>query len=285
MDENWKIREINNYGDVFFRCKVGYKDKTKFTPCSSNFTSFVRTDFFFLAGFSTHYLLKDKIINTVKEAGVLQKLMEIEERNREHAKNEIIKTTGQKPALEITPEFDGVYVLTTDNSLIGVPMVDYEELLAKEEISENPSRKLRLALGFETKQYLKIPTNKFKALIIKGFDLSNIEMRLAMRQVRASHSGVIDELSMRQTKTFPLELVNVFKFYPDEKLTLLDFKRKTLDKSTIYFEPVDRRTLGNINRGTFLLISNKSSSVTWPSYASRKGSIDDKPIFWLIGSY
>lgn len=288
-DSSWNLTGGRYHGDnVYFICKVGSKDTTKFTPCSSNFTSFVKTEFFFLAGSSTYRLSKSKIIDAIKETDLIHKVMEIErEREREskkHVEDKKINllTDEQLPAQQKTltepiPEFDGMYILTTDNFLIEVPIATYDHLNAYDEISHKDKwlygGASKISISFKTDQYHKIPINRFKALIIKGYDLSNIELRLCRRQI----------------KLFSSEFSNEFKFYPDERFTLMDFKRKSLDKSVFYFEPAHKKVLGDMNSGIYFFISHKSNDVPWSSFTRQQkgmlGFASDKPTFWLIGSY
>ncbi len=284
-DDSWNMTGGRYHGDdVYFHCKVGSKDTTKFSPCSSNFTSFVKTEFFFLAGSTTYRLSKSKIINAIKDADVIQKVMEIERENKKHAEDKKINLLSdeqlpaqQKTLQEPIPEFDGIYILTTDNFLIEVSVVTYEHLNAYDEIPHKDKwlygGASKISISFKTNQYHKIPINRFKALIIKGFDLSNIELRLCRRQL----------------KLFSSEFSNEFKFYPEERFTLMDFKRKTLDKSVFYFEPAHKKVLGDMNSGIYFLISYKGNDVPWSSFAHQQkgmlGFASDKPIFWLIGSY
>lgn len=282
-NDNWKSSGgVYSGDDVYFHCKVKSGDKSKFTPCNSNLTSFVKTEFFFIAGTTTYRLSKNKIINALKEAQIIQKLIEIETESIKPIDNKKFNLTtheklsaNQETLAVPIPEYDGIYILTTDNLLIAVPEATYERLTAYDEI---PSRDkwlyggaVKISISFKTDQYHHISINRFRALIIKGFELNNIELRICKRQL----------------KLFSTEFSNNFKFFPDERFSLTDFKRKTIDKSVFLLEPASKRVLGDINSGLYLLISYKSKDVPWSAFINQQKGIlgfeSDKPIFWLIG--
>lgn len=276
-DDSWSYTE-----DLFFRCKVGSKDKSKFTPCNSKFTTFVSTEFFFLAGTTRYRLSKSAISKALEDSNIIQELLKLADEDVIHKKAE--KSNAQaffeEKDLPIpVPEFDGVYVLTVDNHLIEIPTSDYDSLSFTDEISSKTDKMLtggavRFSATFTTDQFHHISVNKIKEIIVKGMNTNNIELRKAIRQ----------------QKLFSSSFNNDFRFYPEEIYSLSDFKRKTINNEAVFYQPTSKRLLGNMNKGVYLLVSYKNKDVTWSSLcpSRRKGMLGfayDKPMFWLIGVY
>lgn len=276
-DDSWTYT-----GDLYFRCKVGSKAESKFTPCNSKFTRFVSTEFFFLAGTTRYMISKSAISNALEESKLIPELLKTIDLSVIDTKDEkeYAKTFSEERKLPLpVPEFDGVYILTVDNQLIEVPASNYDSLLFRDEISSKMDKLLtggaiKFSVTFTTEQFHHISANKIKGIIVKGLNANNIELRNAIRE----------------QKLFSSSFSNDFRFYPDEVFSLSEFKRKTLNNEAVFYEPISKRLLGNMDKGIYLLISHKNRDITWSSLcpSRRKGMLGfahDKPMLWLIGVY
>lgn len=182
-------------------------------------------------------------------------------------RDQIKATQGEKKI----PEFDGVYILTTDNRLIEVIEAQPSNFAIenaqnnKTRIVKNPGL-LRAfntdndtdksdKLNFSTDKFYKISQDKFKALVIKGEDILN---------------GLMFRPARRAYKLFSFtEFEDRFNYELNRYFPLASMRKKALDKDVHYFEPTDIRNFGNAKEGYYLVLVNEK----------------DKNIkrFWLVG--
>lgn len=128
------------------------------------------------------------------------------------------------------PEFDGVYYLTTNGTLVEVPEV---QVRAEGYVGNTLKR------YFLTDSFHNAALSKFRALIVRGADLLD-NMRFTVAR--------------RSKKIFSSEFDNSFSYDPGRYFPLSQFKKKRMGNDTYYFEPVDKKFAGNASEGDYLLV-------------------------------
>ncbi|MCX8070101.1 MAG: hypothetical protein N2738_06320 [Thermodesulfovibrionales bacterium] len=271
-DEEWAL-----IGEMLFKCNPGEKKAHKFTPCNSKFTTFKQASWFFLGG-ASYRLSKDKVLKALQESEAIQSIAKIksDEKDIENKDERLTSQTEGITNTILSLDYDGVYIMTAENKLLEVPIAQYNELSAADEISTKFDKAItggasKISISFETDFFQRLSKSRFKAIVMKGIDPNSIELKYAKRN----------------KKLFSYNFTNTFKFYPAQSYSLNEFKRKTIDNFIVMFEPISLYTIGDASKGEYLLIAQKNRQIPWSSLVIQQkgiqGFVAEKPTFWLIG--